>query len=109
MTPRISDIKRETCAMYGVTDVDLHSDRRSARVARPRQVAMYLARSLTAQSLPAIGRSFGRDHTTVMHAVEAVERRMAFDEVVADRVQTLRTRVLESVVGLGCGDDVTGD
>ena len=57
----------------------MHSPRRSRSVARPRQIAMYLAKSITSRSLPEIGRKFGgRDHTTVMHAVKKIEQK--FDE-----------------------------
>ena len=51
------------------------SQRRSRPLARPRQIAMYLAKKLTTRSLPEIGRKFAnRDHTTVIHAVKTVER-----------------------------------
>lgn len=57
----------------------------------PRQVAMYLTRKLTKRSLPAIGKAFGdRDHTTVIHAIRAVERRMFSDPTVWTQVQALR-------------------
>ena len=59
---------------------DMHSARRARAVARPRQVAMYLAKQLTTRSLPEIGRKFGgRDHTTVMHAVRKIEELRASD------------------------------
>ena len=65
-------------------------------VARPRQVAMYLAKQLTSRSLPEIGRKFGgRDHTTVMHAVRKVEELKTIDSSFADDVELLR-RMLES-------------
>ena len=58
----------------------MSSARRARAVARPRQVAMYLAKQLTSRSLPEIGRKFGnRDHTTVMHAVQRVGELMARD------------------------------
>ena len=59
---------------YNVSRSDLLSSRRTANVVRPRQVAMYLAKTLTLRSLPEIGRRFGgRDHTTVLHAVRKIE------------------------------------
>ncbi|MEZ5918881.1 MAG: helix-turn-helix domain-containing protein [Alphaproteobacteria bacterium] len=62
----------------------MHSARRARNVARPRQVAMYLAKQLTARSLPEIGRKFGgRDHTTVMHAVRKIEELMEEDAQIA--------------------------
>ena len=64
--------------------------------ARPRQVAMYLSKQLTARSLPEIGRKFGgRDHTTVMHACKKIEELKATDSGFAEDVELLR-RMLES-------------
>ena len=60
-------------------------------MARPRQVAMYLAKQLTTRSLPEIGRKFGgRDHTTVMHAVRKVEELKTNDEILEEDIQRLR-------------------
>ena len=64
-------------------------------MARPRQIAMYLAKLLTLRSLPEIGRKFDRDHTTVMHAVRKVEELIQEDQSVAESVESLR-RSLES-------------
>jgi chromosomal replication initiator protein len=70
----IEDIQRKTAEFYKLDIKDFHSPQRARRVARPRQVAMYLARKLTTRSLPEIGRRFGgRDHTTVLHACRRVE------------------------------------
>jgi chromosomal replication initiator protein len=72
------------------------SARRARSVARPRQIAMYLAKQLTSRSLPEIGRKFGgRDHTTVMHAVRKVEELNAKDSAFAEDVELLR-RMLEN-------------
>ena len=69
---------------------------RARAVARPRQVAMYLAKQLTPRSLPEIGRKFGgRDHTTVIHAIKKVEELLAADKAFAEDVEMLR-RMLES-------------
>ena len=74
----------------------MHSPRRSRSVARPRQIAMYLAKSITSRSLPEIGRKFGgRDHTTVIHAVKKIEELKLVDVQVADEVEILR-RTLEA-------------
>ena len=74
----------------------MSSARRARSVARPRQVAMYLAKQLTSRSLPEIGRKFGnRDHTTVMHAVSRVGELMERDGAFAEDVELLR-RMLES-------------
>lgn len=70
----IEDIQKKTAEFYKLEVRDFHSPQRARRVARPRQVAMYLARKLTTRSLPEIGRRFGgRDHTTVLHACRRVE------------------------------------
>ena len=70
--------------------------RRARAVARPRQIAMYLAKTLTSKSLPEIGRRFGgRDHTTVMHAVKRVESLAETDSQIAEDVELLR-RMLEA-------------
>jgi chromosomal replication initiator protein len=70
----IEDIQRKTAEYYELDIRDFHSPQRARRVARPRQVAMYLSRKLTTRSLPEIGRRFGgRDHTTVLHACRRVE------------------------------------
>jgi chromosomal replication initiator protein len=72
------------------------SSRRSRIVARPRQVAMYLSKQLTAHSLPEIGRKFGgRDHTTVMHACRRIEELLASDRALGEDVELLR-RMLQS-------------
>ena len=69
----IEDIQRKTAEFYKLEMRDFHSPQRTRRVARPRQVAMYLARELTMRSLPEIGKRFGgRDHTTVLHACRRV-------------------------------------
>ena len=71
---KIEDIQRIVARQYNVSRADLLSSRRTANVVRPRQVAMYLAKTLTLRSLPEIGRRFGgRDHTTVLHAVRKIE------------------------------------
>jgi chromosomal replication initiator protein len=63
-------------------------------VARPRQVAMYLAKQLTTRSLPEIGRKFGgRDHTTVIHAVRKIDELIKIDPAIAQDVELLK-RVL---------------
>jgi len=62
------------CEHYRIRQAEMGSARRAREVARPRQIAMYLAKQLTQRSLPEIGRRFGgRDHTTVIHAVRTIE------------------------------------
>lgn len=87
----IDEIQRKVAEHYNLRMTDMHSARRARNVARPRQVAMYLAKQLTARSLPEIGRKFGgRDHTTVMHAVRKVEELMEEDAQIAQDVDVVR-------------------
>ena len=70
----IDEIQRRVCEHYRIRQAEMGSPRRAREVARPRQIAMYLAKQLTSRSLPEIGRRFGgRDHTTVLHAVKTIE------------------------------------
>ena len=74
----VREIQEQTCEAFGVSLEQLLSSSRAAPVTWPRQVAMYLARELTDQTLPAIGRAFGgRNHTTVMHACRRTAERIA--------------------------------
>ena len=92
----IDEIQKRVAEHFNIRVADMHSARRARAVARPRQVAMYLAKQLTARSLPEIGRKFGgRDHTTVMHAVRKVEELRSTDPTFAEDVELLR-RMLES-------------
>jgi chromosomal replication initiator protein len=70
------------------------SSPRTANVVRPRQVAMYLAKTLTLRSLPEIGRRFGgRDHTTVLHAVRKIEALVAKDVSLSEEVESLKRQL----------------
>jgi chromosomal replication initiator protein len=92
----IEEIQRKVAEHWNIRLTDMSSARRARAVARPRQVAMYLAKQLTSRSLPEIGRKFGnRDHTTVMHAVARVAELMERDAAFAEDVELLR-RMLES-------------
>ncbi len=92
----IEEIQRKVAEHWNIRLSDMSSARRARAVARPRQVAMYLAKQLTSRSLPEIGRKFGnRDHTTVMHAVSRVTELMGLDAAFAEDVELLR-RMLES-------------
>ena len=91
----IEEIQKRVAEHFNIRLADMHSARRARAVARPRQVAMYLSKQLTARSLPEIGRKFGgRDHTTVMHAVKKVEELRATDNSFNEDVELLR-RMLE--------------
>ncbi|MDE2135643.1 MAG: chromosomal replication initiator protein DnaA [Alphaproteobacteria bacterium] len=86
----IEDIQRKTAEFYKLDVKDFYSPQRARRVARPRQVAMYLARKLTTRSLPEIGRRFGgRDHTTVLHACRRIEELCAGDPLFKQEVDFL--------------------
>ncbi len=92
----IEDIQKQVAEHYNMRLADMSSPRRARAVARPRQVAMYLAKHLTSRSLPEIGRKFGgRDHTTVMHAIRKIEELSAGDTVLAEDIRMIR-RSLES-------------
>ena len=87
----IEEIQKKTAEFYKLDLRELHSTRRARRVARPRQVAMFLARELTSRSLPDIGRRFGgRDHTTVLHACRRIEELCKSDPVFQQEVDFLR-------------------
>ncbi|HEY4250735.1 MAG TPA: chromosomal replication initiator protein DnaA [Roseomonas sp.] len=91
----IEEIQKRVAEHYNIRLTDMSSARRARNVARPRQVAMYLAKQLTQRSLPEIGRRFGnRDHTTVMHAVSRIAELMQADSGFAEDVELLR-RMLE--------------
>lgn len=86
----IDDIQRAVSAHFEVKQLDLISARRAQSIARPRQVAMYLAKRLTTRSLPEIGRKFGnRDHSTVIHAVRRIEELRGVDREIDSAVRTL--------------------
>ncbi|HMQ93151.1 MAG TPA: chromosomal replication initiator protein DnaA [Amaricoccus sp.] len=92
----IDEIIRKVADHYTLRISDLMSARRARAVARPRQVAMYLAKTLTTRSLPDIGRRFGgRDHTTVIHAIRKIEELKVSDAQIAEDVELLR-RMLEA-------------
>jgi len=91
----VDEIIRKTADHFNLKINDILSARRARAVARPRQIAMYLAKSLTSKSLPDIGRRFGgRDHTTVIHAVKKITELKASDAGIAEDVEMLR-RTLE--------------
>jgi chromosomal replication initiator protein len=93
---KIEDIQRVVARQYNVSRADLLSSRRTANVVRPRQVAMYLAKTLTLRSLPEIGRRFGgRDHTTVLHAVRKIEGLVGHDTMLADEIEVLKRQLQE--------------
>jgi chromosomal replication initiator protein len=101
MTPQtrhtVAEIQAAACDHFGLSSQELLSSTRIARITWPRHVAMYLAREMTDESLPAIGRHFGgRDHTTVLNAWRRTEQRMAQDSTSRQSVESLRERLTHS-------------
>ncbi|MES2969043.1 MAG: chromosomal replication initiator protein DnaA [Pseudomonadota bacterium] len=87
----IEEIQRKVSEHYNIRLSDMIGPKRVRTIARPRQIAMYLAKQLTLRSLPEIGRRFGgRDHTTIMHGVRKIEELMATDSQLSDDLQLLR-------------------
>ncbi|NBE07403.1 chromosomal replication initiator protein DnaA [Paragemmobacter ruber] len=90
----IEEIQRKVAEHYNIRLSDMIGPKRNRTIARPRQVAMYLAKHLTPRSLPEIGRRFGgRDHTTIMHGVRKIEELMATDSQLNDDLQLLRRQL----------------
>ncbi len=88
---KIEDIQKLVANHYSVSRADILSSRRTAVVVKPRQVAMFLAKTLTMRSLPEIGRRFGgRDHTTVLHAVRKIEALAQTDTALRDEIDLLK-------------------
>jgi chromosomal replication initiator protein len=93
---KIEDIQKLVASRYNVSRSDILSERRTAAVVRPRQIAMYLSKVLTLRSLPEIGRRFGgRDHTTVLHAVRKIEKAIGEDNTLSDEVELLKRMLQE--------------
>jgi chromosomal replication initiator protein len=94
----IDEIQAATCRHFGISAEELLSGGRAARIAWPRQLAMYLSRELTGASLPAIGRQFGgRDHTTVLHACRRASSRISSDAASRQAVEKLFTDLGETL------------
>ncbi|UDL95001.1 chromosomal replication initiator protein DnaA [Lichenihabitans sp. PAMC28606] len=88
---KIEDIQKLVATHYNVSRADILSSRRTATVVLPRQIAMYLSKSLTLRSLPEIGRRFGgRDHTTVLHAVRKIENLCGKEGTLAEELELLK-------------------
>ena len=91
---RIEDIQKVVASHFNVSKHDLLSARRTRAIVRPRQIAMYLAKTMTPRSFPEIGKRFGgRDHTTVLHAVRKVEELAAADEALKQEIELLRRMI----------------
>ncbi len=93
---KIDDILRVVMKHFSVNRGDLLSSRRNRSIVRPRQIGMYLAKSLTSRSLPEIGRRFGgRDHTTVLHAIRKIESLLQEDASLKEEVEVLKRLLKE--------------
>ena len=91
----LDDIQMACSQYFDVSMADLKSKRRSRNIARPRQVAMYLAKTMTSHSLPQIGRAIGdRDHTTVIHAVDVIEKLCETDSALENDIRQVRQTLL---------------
>ncbi len=92
--PTIDKIQKAVAQFYGIKISDLNSNSRTRNIARPRQVAMYLAKSLTSDSLPKIGKEFGgKNHATVIHSVKLVQEMMDSDSKFLQEVKTLEEKL----------------
>jgi chromosomal replication initiator protein len=94
---RIEDIQRIVARHYNVSRQELVSNRRTRVIVKPRQIAMYLAKTLTPRSFPEIGRRFGgRDHTTVLHAVRKIEDLIGEDNKLGQEIELLKRLINEN-------------
>ena len=90
----VDEIQKAVCDHYALKQADLISPKRTRAVARPRQVAMWLSKTLTTRSYPDIGRRFGgRDHTTVLHGVRTIEKMKGEDAGMASDIETLTRKL----------------
>lgn len=95
----VAHIQATVAGYYGIGKQYMKSAQRGWDISHPRQVAMFLAAELTPKSLPDIGRCFNRDHTTVLHAIRAVRRRVEADAELALDVAFLRGRLTPVDIG----------
>jgi chromosomal replication initiator protein len=93
---KIEDIQKLVATHFNVSRADILSSRRTANVVRPRQIAMYLSKTMTLRSLPEIGRRFGgRDHTTVLHAVRKIEGLVSTDSALSEELESFKRLLSE--------------
>ena len=92
----IADIQKQVAQHYGIRLDEMQSNRRSQNIVKPRQIAMYLAKEMTSNSYPEIGRHFGgRDHTTVMHAARKIEKLILENDKAAEDIATLKVHLAD--------------
>jgi len=88
-------IQSIVCKFFKISKNEMLSPRRSRYLVRPRQTAVYLAKTLTSKSLPEIGRGFsGRDHTTVIHSVKTIEKLKMKDSELSQNIENLKNQIL---------------
>lgn len=93
-TASVERIQRVVCRRFNISLIDMKSDRRTANVVNPRQVAMYLCKELTLRSLPELGRRFGnRDHTTVLHGIRKIAARCVSSPEYAGMIAELKAEL----------------
>lgn len=93
----MSDTIRLVAKYYGISGLEIISERRSAPVVRARQVAMWICKNTTRHSLPAIGRAMGgRDHTTILHGLRKIDALLKTDDLLASQIAELFDRVAEA-------------
>lgn len=97
--PSIAHIQARVAVARRVPMIEMISCRRQRDVVHARQLAIYLAKQLTPRSLPQIGRRFHRDHTTVLHAIRQVEKRLAASEMAREEVARLSALLAPETVG----------
>ncbi|MDO4869644.1 MAG: chromosomal replication initiator protein DnaA [Bacillota bacterium] len=84
-------VKKAVCKKYNIKITDIESSKRKREFTYPRQIAMYLSREMTDLSLPKIGESFGgRDHTTVLHAWDKINKEIKTNQALADEIKELK-------------------
>jgi len=92
---KVEDIQKRVASHFKVSRADILSSRRTPAMVRPRQIAMYLSKHLTQHSLPEIGRHFGRDHTTVLHAIQKIQGLIAAEGTFSEEIALLKRMLLE--------------
>lgn len=84
-------VKKAVCKKYNIKITDIESKKRNREFSMPRQIAMYICREMTDLSYPKIGESFGgRDHTTVLHACEKINKQIKLDPILAEDIRNLK-------------------
>lgn len=92
--PRLSEVLEAVCQFYKVTRTNIVGPSRIPKYLMPRQIACYLGREMTKLSLPEIGRKLGdRDHTTILHGVNKIEKQLQADEILKDDIDVLKIKI----------------